>query len=59
MEGGSFSNFGSRFSAVHNRINGLQQRHEWREALFQIVAIDVAPRTFVLKVSYSFRHPYG
>ena len=55
MEGGSFSKFGSRFSAAHIRRKSVQQLQGWRAVPFQNAALAFAPRTFVLNVSNSYR----
>ena len=55
MEGGSFSKLGSRFSAAHIRFKKLQQFQGWRAVRFQNWALALAPRTFVLKVSNSYK----
>ena len=55
MEGGSFSKWGSRLGATHIRLTSLQHLHGWRAARFQNWALALAPRTFVLKVSNSYK----
>ena len=49
MEGAYFSNFGSRLSAAHIRLQNIQQVQGWRVVGFQNVTLALAPRTFVLK----------
>ena len=59
MEGGWFAKLGSRLSAAHIRLKGFQELQGWRAARFQNLVLAVAPRTFVLKVSNSYRDGGG
>ena len=45
-----YSKCGSRLSAAHIRFNNLQQFHGSRGCVTQNVALDLAPRTFVLTI---------
>ena len=55
MEGGFFSKCSSRLSAVRIRLEHVQQFQGWRAVHSQIVALAIAPRTFVLKTRNSFK----
>ena len=55
MKGGSFSKLGSRLGAAHIRLKILHKLQGWRAGRFQNWALALAPRTFVLKVSNSYR----
>ena len=55
MEGGPFSKLGSRPGAAHIRLKMMQQLQGWRAVPFQNWALALAPRTFVLKMSNSFK----
>eukprot|EP00959_Pyramimonas_sp_CCMP1952_P097840 2045015-Pyramimonas_sp.AAC.1 len=54
MDGGWFSKYGSNLSAAHTRFKDLQELHGLRAGGFQNVALAMAPRTFVFKISKSF-----
>ena len=49
------SKLGCRLGAAHIRLKLLQQLQGWRAGGFQNWALSLAPRTFVLNVSNSYR----
>ena len=54
IEGGRFSNWGSRLGAADIRLNSLQNLHVCRADRFQNGALALAPRTFAHLRIYSF-----